>query len=338
MFQSSVAFNLLSAEIPCLCRQVSLAGASGHLGAATSFQVPLRIHGIIVSAYVAGSFALMFSLYRYPKPYIYSSVFLSSFLCIEGRSDAVFGFGTCSFYLGYPLQQVTPQYFPRNEARWKLTYSFCPCASTCARSPIVQVLCQVRRPPFPLTSRRALTIPSWSRSRHDSTRHSSRCAEQSAGLVDRVRLFFVRILVFSSVSDPALASFAELSTPRSRSTIVGSRESPSSARSVIRSGTASSRSVFSFPGGLDALLTSWFGAFCEQAWAGARYLRQVFSQPYWNWGVAAAAGGFVLVFASTRWLRQLSYEAFLIGHIAGALLWVVGWSVPYRGNSSSLFY
>lgn len=34
------------------------------------------------------------------------------------------------------------------------------------------------------------------------------------------------------------------------------------------------------------------------------------------------AGGFLLVIASTRRLREISYEFFLVGHIAGAVVWV----------------
>lgn len=51
--------------------QISLIGATGHLGAATSFQVPLRIHGLVVLCYVIASLALLFTPYRFAKPDIY---------------------------------------------------------------------------------------------------------------------------------------------------------------------------------------------------------------------------------------------------------------------------
>lgn len=54
------------------------------------------------------------------------------------------------------------------------------------------------------------------------------------------------------------------------------------------------------------------------------YFFEEFSEAYWNWGWVAISGGTVMTLCSTRYLRQLSYETFLIGHIAGAVVWLVG--------------
>ncbi|KAL8290219.1 hypothetical protein RQP46_003158 [Phenoliferia psychrophenolica] len=50
-------------------------------------------------------------------------------------------------------------------------------------------------------------------------------------------------------------------------------------------------------------------------------LAAAFSEPYWNWGCVAVGGGALLVAASSRRLREVAYEIFLIGHIVGAILW-----------------
>ncbi|KAM0786568.1 hypothetical protein ACM66B_002024 [Microbotryomycetes sp. NB124-2] len=47
-------------------------------------------------------------------------------------------------------------------------------------------------------------------------------------------------------------------------------------------------------------------------------------EAYWRWGVAALCGGGLLSFASMRRIRELAYEFFLVGHIVGAVVWVVG--------------
>ncbi|KAK4046808.1 ferric-chelate reductase [Microbotryomycetes sp. JL201] len=49
-----------------------------------------------------------------------------------------------------------------------------------------------------------------------------------------------------------------------------------------------------------------------------------FEDAYWNWGVAALVGGGLLAFASLRRIREIAYEFFLISHIVGAIVWVVG--------------
>ncbi|GAA5843048.1 hypothetical protein JCM11251_002716 [Rhodosporidiobolus azoricus] len=49
-----------------------------------------------------------------------------------------------------------------------------------------------------------------------------------------------------------------------------------------------------------------------------------FTQDYWNWGVAATVGGSICAFGSFRRLREIAYETFLILHIVGALVWVIG--------------
>ncbi|GAA6043368.1 hypothetical protein JCM8097_005285 [Rhodosporidiobolus ruineniae] len=53
------------------------------------------------------------------------------------------------------------------------------------------------------------------------------------------------------------------------------------------------------------------------------YLNE-YKYAYWNWGVAATVGGGFLAFGSFRWLREKMYEAFLLLHIASAVVWVVG--------------
>ncbi|GAA5874895.1 hypothetical protein JCM8547_003604 [Rhodosporidiobolus lusitaniae] len=57
---------------------------------------------------------------------------------------------------------------------------------------------------------------------------------------------------------------------------------------------------------------------------GTAQYREEFKYDYWNWGVAATVGGSFLVFGSFRRLRELCYEAFLLLHIASAIVWVVG--------------
>ncbi|CED82645.1 Ferric reductase, NADH/NADPH oxidase and related proteins [Phaffia rhodozyma] len=53
-------------------------------------------------------------------------------------------------------------------------------------------------------------------------------------------------------------------------------------------------------------------------------LPTMFKRAYWNWGFVAIFGGLLLFFCSQRRIRELCYELFLIGHVTGALLWVVG--------------
>ncbi|KAK4051731.1 ferric-chelate reductase [Microbotryomycetes sp. JL221] len=48
------------------------------------------------------------------------------------------------------------------------------------------------------------------------------------------------------------------------------------------------------------------------------------SKQYIRWGIAAFYGGLILCIASWRRLRELSYEVFLVGHIVGALAWIIG--------------
>ncbi|GAA5843265.1 hypothetical protein JCM11251_002266, partial [Rhodosporidiobolus azoricus] len=55
----------------------------------------------------------------------------------------------------------------------------------------------------------------------------------------------------------------------------------------------------------------------------AIYRRQ-FAEAYWNWGVAATVGGSLCAFGSFRRLREVAYETFLVLHIVGALVWVIG--------------
>ncbi|GAA5899620.1 hypothetical protein JCM6882_001165 [Rhodosporidiobolus microsporus] len=57
---------------------------------------------------------------------------------------------------------------------------------------------------------------------------------------------------------------------------------------------------------------------------GTATYREEFAYAYWNWGVAATVGGSLCVFGSFRRLREVAYETFLVLHIAGALVWVIG--------------
>ncbi|GAA5904596.1 hypothetical protein JCM5296_005244 [Sporobolomyces johnsonii] len=50
----------------------------------------------------------------------------------------------------------------------------------------------------------------------------------------------------------------------------------------------------------------------------------LFEATYLRWGWAAFFGGVVLTFAAWRNLRHIAYEAFLVGHICGALAWIGG--------------
>ncbi|KAL7409461.1 ferric reductase like transmembrane component-domain-containing protein [Mrakia frigida] len=49
-----------------------------------------------------------------------------------------------------------------------------------------------------------------------------------------------------------------------------------------------------------------------------------FTSPYWNWGCVGTAACAVLVACSVRRIRELSYEAFLIGHIIANVFYIVG--------------
>ncbi|ORY88457.1 ferric reductase like transmembrane component-domain-containing protein [Leucosporidium creatinivorum] len=50
----------------------------------------------------------------------------------------------------------------------------------------------------------------------------------------------------------------------------------------------------------------------------------MFAKPYLQAGWVACIGGNVLCIASWRRLREISYEIFLVGHILGALAWIIG--------------
>ncbi|SCV68846.1 BQ2448_967 [Microbotryum intermedium] len=49
-----------------------------------------------------------------------------------------------------------------------------------------------------------------------------------------------------------------------------------------------------------------------------------FHEAYWNWGWAALVGGLFLCLSSIRRVREICYEVFLLCHIGGAMLWLVG--------------
>ncbi|GAA5915226.1 hypothetical protein JCM6882_003376 [Rhodosporidiobolus microsporus] len=55
-----------------------------------------------------------------------------------------------------------------------------------------------------------------------------------------------------------------------------------------------------------------------------RGIETLFNKPYLLCGWLAFLGGTVLCLASWRRLRQIAYEAFLVGHVLAALVWLVG--------------
>lgn len=72
--------------------------------------------------------------------------------------------------------------------------------------------------------------------------------------------------------------------------------------------------------GITYSLQEWFHSLP----GGTNWYTEEFAYAYWNWGVAALVGGATLSFASHRRIRELYYEIFLVAHIAGAIVWVVG--------------
>lgn len=67
---------------------------------------------------------------------------------------------------------------------------------------------------------------------------------------------------------------------------------------------------------------------------------QMWSTPYWQWGMAAMVMMGVMVFFATHWFRKISYEIFLIIHILCAVGFIVGayWHVKIIEDESRIFY